>query len=204
MTWGIFIAFSLGAIGWTFAEYAIHNWVMHCGKGKNEFSRQHLNHHADPNFFAPLWEKYATEAIVVSALAGIGVFLAGWPLGLAFAAGFSICYHAYESLHQGLHTRPPRGPIGRFLRRHHMTHHFVAPMKNQSVSLPIWDVLFGSRLAPKKIVIPARHAMSWLVDPESGEIREEYSSDYGIRKTTLSGRQKELDHDAAFSNQALV
>jgi sterol desaturase/sphingolipid hydroxylase (fatty acid hydroxylase superfamily) len=196
-------AFALGGLGWTFAEYAIHNWVMHGGKGRNEFSRQHLNHHADPNYFAPLWEKYISEVVVTGALLGLSSWVCGWKLGLAFTGGFSTVYHSYEILHRRLHTHPPRGPIGRFLRRHHMTHHFVAPTKNHGVSFHLWDLLFGTYQAPKKITLPSRHAMTWLIDPATGDVRAEFAGDYALRRTTVSGRQKELDREAAFSNQAL-
>ncbi len=204
MTIGIVIAFILGGIGWTFAEYSIHNWVMHGGKGKNEFSRQHLAHHADPNYFAPLYEKYAAEALVTSALAGLGIYFAGWAQGISFTIGFSAVYHFYEFLHQRLHTHPPRGPVGRFLRQHHMIHHFAAPTKNHGVTFPFWDILFGTYVPPKKIVLPARHAMVWMTDPKTGKILPEFAVDYSLRKTAVSVRQKELDRESAFANIALV
>lgn len=175
-------AFLLGGLGWTFAEYAIHNWVMHGGKGKNEFSRRHFQHHADPGDFAPLWEKTAVEIFVVSILAGLGSLAAGWAAGCSFAAGFSAAYHFYEALHQRLHTRAPRGPIGRFLRRHHMTHHFVAPTMNHGVTVPFWDLLLGTYLPAKKISVPARHAMTWLVDPATNAVRPEFAADYELHR----------------------
>lgn len=203
MSWGMLAAFGLGGLGWTFAEYAIHHWVMHLGKGKTEFSRQHLSHHADPNLFAPLWEKVATEVVVVAGLAALGSWLAGWRLGLSFAAGFLAVYHGYEVLHKRLHTHPPRGPIGRFLRRHHMTHHFVSPTRNHGVTIPLWDLVFGTFTPARRITVPARHAMPWLLDPATGEVKAEYAADYGVRRSPVSARQAELDRERAFSNLAL-
>ncbi|TBR18937.1 hypothetical protein EPO15_14815 [bacterium] len=204
MSWGLLLSFGLGGVGWTFAEYSIHNWVMHGGGGRNEFSRQHLDHHADPNFFSPIWGKYLTEALVVSAMLGLGTWLAGFAPALSFAAGFVVVYHSYEALHQRLHTHPPKGPVGRFLRRHHMTHHFVAPTKNHGVTFPLWDLAFGSyRKAPERIVIPARHAPRWLFGPAGG-VRPEFAGDYGLRGGAVTAAQQAADRQAAYSNLAVV
>jgi hypothetical protein len=197
-------AFALGGLGWTFAEYAIHNWVMHGGKGRNEFSRQHLDHHADPNFFSPFWDKRAAEALVVSAMTALGWLLAGPASALSFSAGFLAFYHGYEVLHRRIHTHPPTGPVGRFLRRHHMTHHFVAPTKNHGVSFPLWDLVFGTyREAPRLLVLPARHAPCWVGDPRTGDILPEFAADYALRGGDGGPAQKAADREAAYSNLAV-
>lgn len=204
MTWGMAAGFALGGLGWTFAEYAIHNWVMHGGKGRNEFSRQHLDHHADPNFFSPLWDKTVTEAAVVAALALLGSWLAGTAVGLSFAAGFAAVYHGYEILHRRIHSHPPTGPVGRFLRRHHMTHHFLAPTKNHGVSFPVWDLVFRTyRPAPAVVVLPARHAPLWVRDGRGG-VRPEFAADYALRGGDGGPAQKAADRAAAYSNLAVV
>ena len=41
----IVTAVIVGMFSWSFAEYGIHNWVGHLGRGKNPFSREHLRHH---------------------------------------------------------------------------------------------------------------------------------------------------------------
>ena len=46
-----------GAVGWSFMEYAMHNWNGHKMKGKTLFSREHLAHHADSHYFSPNWLK---------------------------------------------------------------------------------------------------------------------------------------------------
>lgn len=205
VSWGMAAAFVLGGLGWTFAEYAIHNWVMHGGKGRNEFSRQHLDHHADPNFFSPLWDKTVTEVVVVAALALVGSWLAGTALGLSFAAGFVAVYHGYEVLHRRIHSHPPTGPVGRFLRRHHMAHHFLAPTKNHGVTFPLWDKVFGTyRPAPEILVLPARHAPRWLKDPRTGAVLPEFAADYALRGGDGGPAQKAADRAAAYSNLAVV
>ena len=35
----ILLPAALGALTWTFAEYALHNWVGHGRRGRGEFSR---------------------------------------------------------------------------------------------------------------------------------------------------------------------
>jgi hypothetical protein len=201
MSWDLAAAFGLGGLGWTFTEYALHNWVMHGGKGKNEFSRQHLDHHADPNFFSPIWDKRATEAVVVTAMTALGWFLAGPRLALSFTAGFLAAYHGYEILHRRIHTHAPAGPVGRFLRRHHLTHHIVAPTKNHGVSFPLWDLVFGTyREAPRLLVLPGRHAPRWLKDPRTGDILPEFAADYALRGGDGGPAQKAADREAAYAN----
>jgi sterol desaturase/sphingolipid hydroxylase (fatty acid hydroxylase superfamily) len=37
------------------------------------------------------------------------------------------------------------GRIGRFLRQHHMAHHYTKPDRNFGVSSPLWDLVFRTR-----------------------------------------------------------
>lgn len=168
-----------GAAGWSLSEYALHRWVGHDPKSDTDFADEHRRHHAARFYFAPTSKKVAH---VGPALAGAAA-LAGLMLGrrgVAFVAGYAATYVGYELLHRRLHTHGPRGPVGRFLRRHHFAHHFNGPQTNHGVTSPVWDVVFGTLRDPGVIRVPEKLAMSWLVDPATGDARPEHAADYVV------------------------
>ena len=172
------LSFLAGVFSWTFLEYALHNWNGHKMKGRTSFSRLHLAHHTDPRFFAPASYKLASAVPVVG---GSGLLL-GWLLGVAagvsFALGLGSMYLAYEVTHRRTHTHPPRGPWSRWTRKSHLLHHFHSPNTNHGVTSPLWDFVFRTYVRPEKVRVPRRHAPVWLRDPETDQVRAEYSDDY--------------------------
>lgn len=175
------MALIAGMLSWSFAEYALHCWIGHHGRGKNLFSREHLRHHGQKDYFSPARKKALAAVPVVSGLALLGGLTLG-PVAVVYALSFGLGYLAYEWLHLRLHTHPPKGPLGRFWRRYHFYHHFHNPWKNQGVTSPIWDGVFGTRVAHEgPIVVPPRHALDWLLD-EQGQVKDCYRQDYQLAK----------------------
>ncbi|MBI5517021.1 MAG: sterol desaturase family protein [Deltaproteobacteria bacterium] len=177
----ITVAFTAGALGWSFTEYALHRWVGHDPRSKRAFAVEHRTHHAQRGYFTPT----GTKALAAAPLLGAGALGAGALLGapgVSFFAGFAAAYVGYEVLHRRLHTHGPRGPLGRFLRRHHFTHHFVGPQHNHGVTSPLWDKVFGTLRDPGVLRVPEKHAMDWLLDPATGEVREAYARDYVLHR----------------------
>ncbi|MCB9506520.1 MAG: sterol desaturase family protein [Myxococcales bacterium] len=173
--------FIVGALGWTLAEYLLHDFAGHRAKGRNHFSREHLRHHAEFEYFASPWEKAraATSAAVV--LSALTMPWLGVARGAAFVAGFVASYLFYEWVHRRVHTHPPRGAWGRLIRKHHFAHHFRHPHANHGVTSPVWDRVFGTYVATDGVVrVPRKHAMRWLVDPETGAVWEAFASDYEV------------------------
>lgn len=170
-----------GILSWSLAEYALHNWVGHLAKGKNEFSREHLRHHAQKDYFAPTSKKWRLALPVLLGAGFLAQFVAGPIWGSVYALAFGLTWLGYEQLHYRLHTVAPRGPVSRFLRRHHFSHHFQQPHKNHGVTSPLWDLLLGTYLPVKgALVVPRSHAMDWLLD-ETGQIKPEYARDYQLK-----------------------
>lgn len=169
-----------GALFWSFAEYALHRWWGHAARGRNDFSREHLAHHHRADYFTPTSKKVRTAIPPALAVVLLGVAAAGPSRGAAFAAGFLAAYAAYEAAHRGAHVRAPRGPYGRWLRRHHFYHHFHDARVNHGVTSPVWDLVFGSYVRPPRVRVPERFAMAWLLDPGTGEVRAEHAADYVI------------------------
>lgn len=186
--------FLLGAASWSASEYVIHRFVGHGPKRAPvasllarltpsglaaEFNREHLAHHTDPSYFAPTERKVLAAAAVVPVLAASLTPLVGVRRAASFSAGFAVTYGAYEVLHRRIHTHPPRGRYGRWLRQHHLLHHTRTPRKNHGVTTPLWDHVFGTKTPLEKVRIPRRTAPPWLVDDE-GRVRPELAADYEI------------------------
>jgi dihydroceramide fatty acyl 2-hydroxylase len=53
-------------------------------------------------------------------------------------------YLLYELVHLSAHHGAARAPILRWLRSHHLRHHFDDAGANFGISSPLWDVVFGT------------------------------------------------------------
>jgi sterol desaturase/sphingolipid hydroxylase (fatty acid hydroxylase superfamily) len=174
-------ALALGAVAWTFLEYAIHGWVGHVLPNRTPFRQEHMAHHRNSHYFTPTPRKARAAAGFLVPLGLLASLVVGWLPGLAFAAGLSLMYVAYEVLHRRAHTHPPRGRYSRWLRRHHFHHHYQNPRANHGVTTPLWDLVFGTYQRPGRIPVPRKHAMDWLCDPATGEVLPRYAADYALR-----------------------
>lgn len=187
------VSFGLGALGWSFTEYALHRFSGHGPRARQspkkpglfdaDFGSEHQRHHADTRYFSPTPRKLGLAAIALPILAGAGSLLAGPRHGVSFALGFGSAYAWYEIVHRRTHTHAPRGPYSRWARLNHLHHHFESPRSNHGVSSPLWDLVFGTHESPGRIRVPRRHAPSWLLDPATGTVRPEYSRDYQMARS---------------------
>jgi 4-hydroxysphinganine ceramide fatty acyl 2-hydroxylase len=64
--------------------------------------------------------------------------------GLIFFAGFVAGYSTYLIIHYAVHALKPPKNFLRYLWRHHSHHHYSSVDTAFGVSLPFWDVLFGT------------------------------------------------------------
>jgi hypothetical protein len=100
-----------------------------------------------------------------------------------FATGLALMYLFYEMVHRLIHRHPPRSRYGRWLRIHHVHHHFHNPKTNLGVTSPIWDKVFGT-YAPVRLPVsmPERHVPAWLLDPRTGDVAAAFADDYVISR----------------------
>ena len=205
------VAFAVGVNLWFLFEYLLHRFAMHHLHGRGIMSREHLEHHVTAGWTfshthilswlgvglvgAALWLPigwwigglWGTQALVAIPLA------LGWPAGYAF----------YEYEHAMCHLRPPRTRYQRWVRKHHFQHHFGAPMRNQGVSIGVWDRVFGTNDDPDKVRVPRRLAagLGWILG-DDGELREEFTDDYVlVGSFDVSDRQAGIDRAKAFASQ---
>jgi sterol desaturase/sphingolipid hydroxylase (fatty acid hydroxylase superfamily) len=132
---------------WTFAEYWIHRAIFHY-EPKSQWGQRlhfliHGVHHAYPRDSTRL----VMPPVVSIPLAILFYALFDWLFGSyqpAVFAGFVLGYVLYDSIHYATHHLPMRGRIGRFLKAHHMRHHYVDDGKAFGISTPLWDWVFGT------------------------------------------------------------
>lgn len=179
----IVVAIALGVLTWTLLEYLLHRFLGHDARTRpNGFADEHIRHHSQGDYFAPTWKKLIVAVVTTALVAPPAIFLAGPTLGLGYTLGLVGFYAFYEILHRLEHVHAGLGAYGRWARRHHFWHHFGDPSTNHGVTSPIWDLVFGTYRAPGLILVPERLCMEWLVDPSTGEVRDELASVYAIRR----------------------
>jgi sterol desaturase/sphingolipid hydroxylase (fatty acid hydroxylase superfamily) len=195
----------VGAVSWTLTEYLLHRFAMHVLRGRGLASREHLTHHADVTYFSPMSKKLASAAGTTAIAFPLTTAIGGRRWATAFTAGLLGAYGLYEVAHRRLHTHPPRTRYGRWARRHHLHHHFGAPMRNFGVTSPVWDHLFGTNDAVHTVAVPRRSAPTWLLD-DAGDVRSEFADEYRVppQRGRVTAREFDTDRDRndAFANRA--
>ncbi len=148
LPWYTFALCFLGGVFlWTLAEYWIHRAIFHyepkSAWGQRLHFLVHGVHHAYPRDSTRL----VMPPVVSIPLAVLFYGLFQWVFGdlqPAVFAGFVLGYVIYDSIHYATHHLPMRGRIGRFLKAHHMRHHYVDERASFGISTPLWDWVFGT------------------------------------------------------------
>ena len=151
---GIAGAFVGGMFTWSFAEYVLHRWVFHWTNdtawGKRVHSLLHGVHHDCPNDRDRLVMPLPTSVPLALIFYALFYFTLGRALAEPFFAGFVIGYLFYDGTHYFVHHFTPTTRWGKFLRRHHLTHHFADHDGGFGVSSPLWDHVFRTLPSKKK------------------------------------------------------
>lgn len=139
-----------GALIWTLMEYWIHRLAFHYHprgpRGKWLIYLIHGAHHDYPNDSTRLVTPLSVS-IPITILFYWVFRLVLAPYHLAVFTGWAAAYLAYDEIHYVLHHWPLRSRLGKWLKRHHLRHHFTDPTAGYGVSSPLWDCVFGT-LAP--------------------------------------------------------
>lgn len=160
------LAFAAGLLLWTFLEYVLHRFAFHERKLGQRVAREHLEHHAKVDHFAPFTHKLALAVPILAAIFGLGWLVTSAPIAAGLALGVVTGWLSYEVLHRRIHVAAPLNAYGRWARRHHLSHHFGNAKLNHGVSSPIWDHVFGTHAPKATVLVPRRHATKfpWLLD----------------------------------------
>jgi sterol desaturase/sphingolipid hydroxylase (fatty acid hydroxylase superfamily) len=151
----------IGVLAWTLLEYVLHRWVFHFPfSGESETQRDvgyliHGVHHDYP------WDR---DRLVMPPLLSIPLalllgeifwHLLGAHAFFPFFAGLVAGYVWYDLSHYAIHHRKPRTALGRYVRQHHLVHHFGPPGQGYGVTSPLWDLVLGTMPRSRRAVSPS-------------------------------------------------
>jgi dihydroceramide fatty acyl 2-hydroxylase len=137
-----------GYVFWTLTEYWAHRAVFHFeptrGPGVRLHWMIHGVHHDHPNDPRRLVLPPVLSLPLAALFYGSFVAVLGTPVAWGACAGFFAGYLIYDTVHFVLHHTHPRSGLGRRLRELHMRHHFEDDERGFGVSVPYWDIVFGT------------------------------------------------------------
>ena len=137
-----------GLITWTLTEYILHRFAFHYVPKRNWEKRivfmMHGIHHDDPDDSTRLVMPPIAAIIFAVILWNLFSFILGRSLVEPFFAFFLVGYLCYDYIHFSIHFFKPRTSLGRYLKHHHMQHHFITHGARWGVSTPLWDWVFGT------------------------------------------------------------
>lgn len=150
--WAVPLA-AAGWLTWTITEYALHRFVFHLEPRSPRLQQIvfviHGNHHADPN--DPLRNLMPpVVSVPLGALIWLGCVALMGSSGHWFFFGFATGYVVYDLVHYACHQFAMTGPLARFLKVHHMRHHFEREGVNYAITGMIWDRLFSTGMTSKR------------------------------------------------------
>jgi dihydroceramide fatty acyl 2-hydroxylase len=144
----VLLLYPAGLLIWSLLEYVTHRGTFH---HEPHSDRQlavaylvHGVHHAYPDD-SRRWMLPLVVTIPLSTILFLLFALVFGRYGDGTFAGFIHGYLAYDLLHYFIHRGRLPGRVGRFLRQHHMAHHYSKPERNFGVSSPLWDLIFRTR-----------------------------------------------------------
>jgi sterol desaturase/sphingolipid hydroxylase (fatty acid hydroxylase superfamily) len=145
--------FLSGLFVWTIAEYFLHRYVFHWTNqtawGKRIHFLLHGVHHEYPSDKDRLVMPLLTSVPLSLIFYALFTLSMGQSVGEPFFAGFVVGYLFYDGTHYYVHHFVPTSRWGKFLRRHHLTHHHADHDGGFGVSTPLWDALFGTMPAKR-------------------------------------------------------
>jgi 4-hydroxysphinganine ceramide fatty acyl 2-hydroxylase len=158
----------------------LHRYLGHVHKGKNFFKKEHLQHHSELDYFAPVWKKVIAASIVCCFLLFAISYLLTFEIAIGFTAGFAFMYGVYELTHFRYHMHKPI-PFFITMRKHHFYHHFQQPNTNFGVTTRFWDRVFGTYVAVKEEVkVPQSMVPNWLLDKKSEQLKSKYQGHFKV------------------------
>lgn len=147
-------AFLTGLLAWTWVEYNIHRFFFHfCPKTpwqERIVFLFHGVHHYQPRMKTRLVMPPAVSIPLAGLFLLLFYLLLGELLGMPqwvgpLMAGLILGYLIYDLMHYATHHFPMRrGKVFRYLKRHHMLHHYKTPDQRFGVSTVFWDWVYGT------------------------------------------------------------
>jgi len=139
--WSSISLFVVGAIFFTFLEYAVHAWLFHKDHPLKVFIEGHAHHHQNPFSYDAM--PFFMSAVIATFFAWLFHFF--MPIGDAFAivGGLTLGYFNYGIMHHIMHRREFSSNYWKYMQEFHFVHH-KKPLLNHGVTTDIWDRVFGT------------------------------------------------------------
>ena len=150
-----------GYLVWTITEYVLHRFIFHMFEDNPKHARIHFLLHGVHHDY-PTDKTRLVMPLLVSLPVGwaicAGMFLGFGPTVAEPAfAGFALGYMSYDGIHYYLHRFNQTTRVGKWMKHHHMRHHYMDHAGGFGVSTPIWDFVFRTMPVAKKPV-PVKNA----------------------------------------------
>ena len=143
-----------GTLSWSLVEYLLHRYVFHwtndTPRGKRIHFLLHGVHHDYPNDKDRLVMPLGVSVPLAVVFYVTFTHLFGVRIGEPYYVGFGIGYLLYDGTHYFVHHFRQTTRVGKWLKKHHMTHHFADHDGGFGVSSPLWDLVFRTMPTPKR------------------------------------------------------
>lgn len=144
----------LGLLIWTLTEYALHRYVFHWNPnhawGKRFVFLFHGLHHDDPNDPTRLVMPPVPAVLIMFLLWHFFALFIPANAMAVFMGWFTVGYLCYDYIHYATHHFKMTSPLGRYLKKWHIQHHFRHEKARYGVSSPLWDYVFRTVTGPKE------------------------------------------------------
>lgn len=144
------INFILGLFLWTFIEYGLHRFIFHFNYNaqnliaKKFFFLMHGIHHAYPRDSTRLVLPPVFSLVAASLVYSLFYLVFGKYCD-AIYPGTILGYIIYDLTHYAVHHYNSKNKLFQYLKRYHLSHHFVDNDKGFGVSTPLWDYIFRTK-----------------------------------------------------------
>jgi len=149
----VILLFILGAFSFTLVEYMIHRFIFHFNAKtqKQQELQYHMHgvHHEFPRDKDRLVMPPLLSAIIAVLFYTVFI-LTMEDYTYAFFPGFISGYSFYLLIHYAVHAKKPPANFLKYWWKHHSLHHYQSDHTAFSVSMPLWDHLFGTMPNKKK------------------------------------------------------
>ncbi len=133
--------FLVGAIFFTFLEYAVHAWLFHLNHPFKVFIEGHAHHHQNPFSYDAL--PFFFSFIISLVLVMIFSLFISTSSALAIVGGITLGYFNYGVMHHLMHRVEFKSNYWRYMQEFHFIHH-KKPLMNNGITTDIWDRVFGT------------------------------------------------------------
>jgi len=145
--------FPVGMIAFSLVEYLMHRFFFHFHVASDREALIQYSIHGVHHEFPRDKDRLVMPIVLSLLLSFLFFLLFTWLMGktgIIFFGGFVAGYSTYLSIHYAIHAMKPPQNFLKYLWKHHSMHHYSSVETAFSVSLPIWDYLFGTMPSEQK------------------------------------------------------